>query len=98
GPVLVAAPADTWDNYYGERYFHGTVFRRAVEEGLLLPERSLLAGMRGPLYEAADLGAARDMGFEILTGDELLALSPEEYGKRVRERLGDAPAYLSFDI
>ena len=40
----------------GERYFHGTPFRRAVEEGLLLPERSLLAGMRGSLYsERGDL-------------------------------------------
>ena len=48
--VLLDAHADTWDDYYGERYFHGTPFRRAVEEGLLLPERSLLAGMRGPLY------------------------------------------------
>ena len=96
--VLLDAHADTWDAYYGERLFHGTPFRRAVEEGLLLPERSLLAGMRGPLYEAADLGAARDMGFELLTGDELLALSPAEYGRRVRERVGDAPAYLSFDI
>ena len=50
--VLLDAHADTWDEYYGERIFHGTPFRRAVEEGLLLPERSLLAGMRGPLYAA----------------------------------------------
>ena len=50
--VLLDAHADTWDQYYGERYFHGTPFRRAVEEGLLRPERSLLAGMRGPLYSA----------------------------------------------
>ena len=69
--VLLDAHADTWDDYYGERIFHGTPFRRAVEEGLLLPERSLLAGMRGPLYSAADLGAARELGFELLTGAEL---------------------------
>jgi agmatinase len=96
--VLLDAHADTWDEYYGERIFHGTPFRRAVEEGLLLPERSFLAGMRGPLYDAADLDSARELGFELLTGDELRALSPEEYGRRVRERVGDAPAYLSFDI
>ena len=96
--VLLDAHADTWDAYYGEKYFHGTPFRRAVEEGLLLPEQSVLAGMRGPLYEAADLGAARDMGFEVLTTDELRALSPAEYGERVRARVGDAPAYFSFDI
>lgn len=96
--VLLDAHADTWEAYYGERYFHGTVFRRAVEEGLVLPERSLLAGMRGPLYAPADLDDARSLGFSLLTCDELRALTPEEYGARVRERVGDAPVLLGFDI
>jgi agmatinase len=96
--VLLDAHADTWDAYYGERYFHGTAFRRAVEEGLLLTERSLLAGMRGSLYSARDLDAARELGFELITGDELRALAPADYGARVRERVGEAPAYLSFDV
>jgi len=93
GPValiLLDAHADTWDQYYGERYFHGTPFRRAVEERLLDPSRSVLAGMRGPLYAAADLEAPREMGFE--------AMSAAEYGKRVHSRAGAGPAYLSFDI
>jgi agmatinase len=96
--VLLDAHADTWDEYYGERYFHGTPFRRAVEEGLLLPERSLLAGMRGPLYTREDLEATRGLGFEVIEGDALRRMPAEEYGRRVRERVGDAPAYLSFDI
>jgi agmatinase len=96
--VLLDAHADTWDAYYGERYFHGTVFRRAVEEGLVLAERSLIAGTRGPLYAPADLDAARDLGFSLLTCDELRALSPTEYGARVRERVGDAPIFLGFDV
>lgn len=96
--VLLDAHADTWDNYYGERYFHGSPFRRALEEGLLQPERSLLAGMRGPLYGPEDLDEARGMGFEIWSCDELRATPPAEYAARVRERVGDAPAYLSFDI
>jgi agmatinase len=98
GLVLLDAHADTWDQYYGERYFHGTPFRRAVEEGIVLPERSLLAGMRGPVYSAGDLEAARELGFELIACEELRALEPGEYGARVRRRLGDAPAYLSFDI
>jgi agmatinase len=96
--VLLDAHADTWEQYYGERYFHGTPFRRALEEGLLAPERSFLAGMRGPLYAASDLGEAREMGFEIVQGDDLCALSPAEYSRRVRERVGDGPAFFSFDI
>lgn len=98
GLVLLDAHADTWDQYYGERYFHGTPFRRALEEGLLAPERSFLAGMRGPLYAAADLEDARGMGFEIISTDELRALSAAEYGARVRARVGEGPVYFSFDI
>lgn len=96
--VLLDAHADTWDQYYGERYFHGTVFRRAVEEGLIAPERSLLGGMHGSLYSKDDLAAARELGFELITGEELGQMATAEYGRRVRERVGDGPAYLSFDI
>jgi agmatinase len=97
--VLLDAHADTWDQYYGERYFHGTPFRRAIEEGLLDPSRSLLAGMRGPLYAPADLEAPLELGFEVIPGPELVELTPKEYGARVRSRLGNAgPVYLSFDI
>jgi agmatinase len=96
--VLLDAHADTWDHYYGERYFHGTPFRRAVEEGLLRPERSVMAGMRGPLYSASDLAEARELGFELIGGDELRKLAPADYARRVRERVGEAPAFFSFDI
>jgi agmatinase len=96
--ILLDAHADTWDAYYGERYFHGTPFRRALEEGIIDPQRSVLAGMRGPLYAASDLDEPRGWGFEILTTEQLVALPPTEYGRRVRERVGDGPAYLSFDI
>jgi agmatinase len=96
--VLLDAHADVWDAYYGERYFHGTPFRRALEEGLLQPERSLLAGMRGPVYAAEDVDVPREMGFEVISCDELRTLAPDEYAARVRSRVGDAPVYLSFDI
>jgi agmatinase len=96
--VLLDAHADTWDSYYGERYFHGTPFRRAVEEGLVDTERSLLAGMRGSLYGPEDLDAARSLGFELLLGEELAAMAPEEYAARVRARAGEGAAFLSFDI
>lgn len=96
--VLLDAHVDVWDAGCGERIFHGTPFRRAVEEGLLLPERSVLAGMRGPLYTRGDLQEARELGFHVLAHDELVALAPADYGRLVRERIGDAPAVLSFDI
>src|SRR4051812_31810542 len=98
GVVLLDAHADTWDAYYGERYFHGTPFRRALEEGLIDPRRSLLAGMRGSLYAASDLDEPRSWGFEIVPCDELRTWTAQRYGERVRERIGAGPAYLSFDI
>jgi agmatinase len=98
GVVLLDAHADVWDQYYGERYFHGTPFRRALEEGLVDPSRCLFAGMRGPLYSRADVDAPTELGFEVITGDELRNLSPGEYRARVKDRVGDGPAYLSFDI
>ncbi len=100
GLVLIDAHADTWDRYYGERYFHGTPFRRAVEEGLLDPSRSLLAGMRGPLYGPADATQPVEMGFEVIGCDELRSLShsPDRYRERVLRRAGDGPLFMSFDI
>jgi len=101
GPVaviLLDAHADTWEDYYGERYFHGTPFKRAYEEGVIDPHRSLLAGMRGSLYDAADLDEPRSWGFEIVSCDELRTWTPEQYAARVRQRIKDGPAYLSFDI
>jgi agmatinase len=98
GIVLLDAHADVWDQYYGEKYFHGTPFRRAVEEGLVDPERSLLAGMRGPLYARSDLAEPQSLGFEAISGHELVWLSPREYAARVRARVGDGPVYMSFDI
>lgn len=44
--------SDVWDSYFGRKYNHGTPFRRAMEEGLLIPNKSIQIGMRGPLYSA----------------------------------------------
>jgi agmatinase len=98
GLLLIDAHADTWDSYRGERYFHGTPFRRAVEEGLLDPGRSLMAGMRGPLYSGQDLRDAREMGFELIVGEELRTMHPADFGDLARSRLGGGAAFLSFDI
>jgi agmatinase len=101
GPLALAlfdAHADTWEDYYGERLFHGTVLRRAAEEGLVDPARSLIAGIRGSTYAPADLDEARALGFELVTIEELRAIEPAAFAARVRERVGAAPALLSFDI
>ncbi|MFN2489319.1 MAG: agmatinase [Actinomycetota bacterium] len=97
--VHLDAHADVWDRYYGvARFFHGTVFRRAVEEGLVDPLRSIQAGMRGTLYGIEDIQAPGELGYEAIQWQELQHMAPDEYGERARARVGDAPAFLSFDI
>jgi agmatinase len=101
GPLALVhldAHADVWNAYYGVRYFHGTVFRRAAEEGLIDPSRSVQAGLRGTLYGESDERAPAELGFDALTMWELEELGPDAYGERVRRRVGDAPAFLSFDV
>jgi len=96
--VQLDSHTDTWDAYFGQKYFHGTTFLRAVEEGLLEATASVQAGMRGTLYGPGDLGEARALGFQVLTTDELRELGPARYGELVRERTGGRPIFLSFDI
>jgi agmatinase len=101
GPLALVqfdSHADTWDAYFGQRYNHGTVFRRAVEEGLLSPEHSIQVGMRGSLYDQGDLEASRELGFELLTTDAVRKLGIEETVDRIRGRVGEAKAFVSFDV
>jgi agmatinase len=101
GPLALVhldAHADVWDAYYGARYFHGTVFRRAAEEGLVDPAASVQAGMRGTLYGADDEAEPGRLGYEAIPWAQLEAMTPDEYGDRVRARVGGKAAFLSFDI
>ena len=96
--VLLDSHADTWDEYFGQRFFHGTTFLRAVEEGVCDAQSSVMAGMRGTVYGPGDLDEASALGFAVLTTDDLRALGPERYGAAVRDRVGDRPVFLSFDV
>src|SRR3989442_9140990 len=101
GPMALVqfdSHTDTWDAYFGQRYFHGTTFKRATEEELIVPAASVQAGIRGSLYDPGDLDESRRLGFHVVASDELRALSPERFAQLVFERVGDRPVFLSFDI
>jgi agmatinase len=96
--VQLDSHCDTWEQYFGQKYFHGTTFKRAVEEGLLDASASVQAGMRGPVYDASDLAGARELGFTVIESEELRRLGPERFALLVSERVGERPVFLSFDI
>jgi len=100
GPLAVLhfdAHGDVLDDYYGVKHFHGTMFRRAVEEGLVDPSRSVQAGMRGSVHPD-DVRAGEALGYDVIWWPELAAMAPAEFGARVRARVGDRPVLVSFDI
>lgn len=101
GPIALVhfdAHLDTWDTYFGAPYTHGTPFRRAAEEGLLMPDRGMHVGIRGPLYARTDLADDRGFGFQVIEAAEYARSAIDSVVERVRDRVGDAPVYLSVDI
>ena len=90
---------DTWPGFFGgERHSAGTPFRRAAEEGIVEPARSVQIGMRGSLFAPSDISQSVELGYRVLTTDEALALTPAALAELVRERTGGAPAFLTFDM
>ena len=101
GPVALLhfdAHLDTWDTYFGASYTHGTPFRRAWEEGLLLEGAATHVGIRGPLFSPEDLVDDARFGFSIVRSLDLEEIGIGGVAARVRERLADAPVYISIDI
>lgn len=101
GPVAVVhfdAHLDTWDTYFGAPYTHGTPFLRASEEGLLDPSGCLHVGIRGPLYDAADLVRDAGAGFQVVPAAEADDLGARGIAERIAARVGERPVYVSVDI
>jgi len=96
--VQFDAHSDTWDAYFGRKYNHGATFKRAIEEGLLDPARGIQVGLRGPLYDPGDYEVARGLGLDLVPALEMRQIGIEATVQRIRARLGDRPAFLSFDI
>jgi agmatinase len=101
GPLALVhfdAHLDTWDTYFGQRFTHGTPFRRAWEEGLLATERSVHVGLRGPLYSDVDLSDDAGMGFAQITTDDVATRGVAEVVGQALARVDAAPVYVSVDI
>lgn len=101
GPVALLhfdAHLDTWDTYFDEPITHGTMFRRAFEEGLLVEDRSMHVGIRGPVYDRDDFIRDHEFGFQIIRCSDLDTIGVPAAVERIKDRIGETPVYLSVDI
>jgi guanidinopropionase len=99
GMVHFDAHNDTSDDYFGgHKYTHGTPFRRAVEEGLLDPKRTVQIGIRGTMYSEEDWKYSYDSGMRVITIDEYFDIGIDAVIKEARKIVGDGPTYVSFDV
>jgi guanidinopropionase len=99
GMIHFDAHSDTNDKYSGENpYTHGTPFRRAIEEGLLDPRRTIQIGIRGSIYDPREHDWAHAQGARVLYMEEFVARSPAEVMVEAKDIVGRGPSYVSFDI
>ncbi|CAN5606002.1 agmatinase [soil metagenome] len=101
GPVALVhfdAHLDTWDTYFGAPCTHGTPFRRASEQGLLVKDHSAHVGIRGSLYDRADLLEDAELGFTVVHCRDIDRIGVDGVIERVLERVGEHPVYVSIDI
>ena len=101
GPVSLIhfdSHSDINDEVFGEKYNHGTPFRRAIEEGLIDPNKSVQIGMRGSLYDANEFKLAASLGLTLIPTHEVREKGIKETIERGREIIGDNKVFLTFDI
>ncbi|WP_371232140.1 agmatinase [Pseudomonas sp. QE6] len=99
GMVHFDAHSDTNDRYFGDNpYTHGTPFRRAIEEGLLDPKRTVQIGIRGSIYDANDEAFAQECGIRVIHMEEFADLGVEATLAEVRRVVGQGPTYVTFDV
>ena len=99
GMVHFDAHTDTADAAFdGERFHHGTPFRRAVEEGLLDPKRTIQIGIRGARSDADYNDFSHDSGMRVVYIEEFYDMGVAAVIEEARRVVGDGPVYISFDV
>ena len=99
GMIHFDAHSDTNDSYFGgNRFTHGTPFRRAIEEGLLDPSRIVQIGIRGSVYDPGEHDWAKAQGVRIIYMEEFVRRGPDDVMAEAREIIGTRPCYVTFDV
>lgn len=93
GPLALIqfdAHTDTWQDTDPSRIDHGTMFYKAVQEGVVDPSRSVQIGIRTEVPDA--------LGLTIIDAREVHETGARAVAAKARAIVGDTPAYLSFDV
>ena len=101
GPVALVhfdSHSDLCDEVFGQKYNHGTPFRRALEENLMDASHSIQVGMRGSLYDPDEHKMAAELGMKLIPAHKVREMGLETLIKTILERVGDKPCFLTFDI
>jgi agmatinase len=98
-PALIHfdAHVDTWPDNFGQPLGHGSVFYCAIKERLVEPRRMIQIGIRSPVPREVH-GWTVDQGVTIVTALDVHEIGPAAVAARIRDTVGNAPVYLSFDI
>ncbi|WP_026781991.1 agmatinase [Pleomorphomonas koreensis] len=97
GLVHFDAHVDTWPDNFGQALGHGSPFYHAIEEGLVDPRRMIQIGIRSPVQRAV-WDWTVEKGVTILTAQDVHRLGPAAVAERVRQVVGEGPAYFSYDV
>ena len=98
GMVHIDAHTDTWDEFLGSKFTHGAPFRRAVEEGLLDPKRTVQIGIRGAQNSPEGWEFSREQGMRVIFMEEFTKLGVETVIGEARRVVGEGPTYITFDV
>ena len=98
GVFQIDSHADTLDTLAETRINHATTFRRAVEEGLIDPRRTIQIGLRGSRFSPDDIKWGQDQGFTCITFEDYERMGRAAVIAKVAEVLGDGPSYMTIDI
>ena len=101
GPVALIqfdSHTDTDPDYYGRKYNHGSPFKRAMEENLILVDHSIQVGIRGSTYSKDEINEAKSLGFEVVTAIEAYEIGIDNLIQMIHKRAGDAKVFVTFDI
>jgi agmatinase len=92
------AHTDAYPAHGQERHNTATTFTRAAEEGLIDPGNSLHIGARGPTYLSGVFEHTRALGYELISGVDLMATGIEATLAHIHERLAGRPVFLCWDM